>query len=190
MHSKIILFEGIYLSDIGQEKIENISKCSNQNIFEELEKAELLEPLMEFIAKFFSEYDKTKYDTIPSVFISLDKWPKKTNLLCWNCCETPLSIPFFIPNGSYHSSEGYNICVHGVACDERCAMNRLINHRDPKIINVEESKKAIYYLRDIFYPSRSKSGIIEPRPDYTILRKFCGPSGMTLIQYKRKFYKK
>lgn len=39
-----------------------------------------------------------KYDALPDEFTTLEEWPKKTNLHCYNCGCTTKRRPFFIPH--------------------------------------------------------------------------------------------
>jgi len=54
-----------------------------------------------FDARLIQEYTASvpdvKHDKIPEVYVNLDTWPKKTNLLCWECSCSFQSIPLFIP---------------------------------------------------------------------------------------------
>jgi hypothetical protein len=68
------------------------------------------------------------YDKLPTIFESLDTWPKKTNLLCWYCTLSFDTVPIFIPKviepiskKTESSDSKFTFSVHGVFCSFGCA---------------------------------------------------------------------
>jgi hypothetical protein len=75
--------------------------CPSENdILDNLETSEeSLDIFEESEEKISDMYYETDYESLPMFFISKDRWPKSTNLLCWSCTLKPLEMPWFIPIG-------------------------------------------------------------------------------------------
>jgi hypothetical protein len=70
-----------------------------------------------------------KYTKLPSIFFDLNTWPKKTDILCWNCDRTFFDIPIFIPKtmepNPIHGGK-YIISTYGCFCSFNCALTHIL----------------------------------------------------------------
>lgn len=70
--------------------------------------------------------DNTGLDPLPRVFRSVDTWPTKTGVMCWNCASQfdtrPVFIPEFIDLAAPDQTE-HNIRTQGTFCSFYCARN-------------------------------------------------------------------
>ena len=119
----------------------------------------------------YHAYDSSSfeiYDTIPSTFEGLDKWPESTNLKCWNCDFTFASRPVFIPINISEYKEGEMMTnVYGNFCTFSCAA-RFIKDYMPKELNSN-----LVMLSRIFNKNDGIN-IIYPSPQRTIMKKYGG----------------
>jgi hypothetical protein len=78
-----------------------------------------------------------KYTKLPTIFTNIKTWPKKTDILCWNCDRTFLEAPVFIPktmepnsnpNANLTCSHGYLISTEGCFCSFNCAMTHILRY--------------------------------------------------------------
>jgi len=107
-------------------------------------------------------------------FLSNEKWPKKTNLHCWNCDFTfdgdPIFVPIYIKECS---TGGLEFGVRGNMCTFNCAMSIILNITYP---NSSERWKYINNLKILYF---IKNGIhisdIKPAPNKYNLQKYGGP---------------
>jgi hypothetical protein len=75
----------------------------------------------------YYEMKNTQYDEIPTTFVSLDAWPKKTNLKCWSCDCSFQTRPIFIPLSMGRSGQ---MDVKGNFCLWGCAAQYINLHYD------------------------------------------------------------
>lgn len=61
-----------------------------------------------------------QYDSIPLIFNGLDKWPEKTNLLCWSCGRGIAGRPAFMPTHLQESEGRLQSTVRGIFCTFNC----------------------------------------------------------------------
>jgi len=179
MYSKILIFDGITLADIVQVKSQSVEKCAHPNIMADLKAAGMLKDLSNFVKKFLFSYDPTKYIALPALYTTVGDWPTSSNLLCWNCHCTFDSVPMFIPNGY----SGKAIKTLGNFCRLSCAMKYLISVKDERIVNVGESRRALYIIQKAFF---NTDDVIEQAPSFTTMRQYCGNNGVTAVQYREK----
>jgi len=104
-----------------------------------------------FINKFTNSHeDKILYDSIPSVFTSIDDWPKETNLKCWKCHLNFTTMPIFIPKLIEKMYDKLIIYTKGCFCSFTCAMS-YINLYNSNICDKITEKQKLLLLYKIFY---------------------------------------
>ncbi len=101
------------------------------------------------------DFIHTGYEKLPSLFETLEKWPKQTNLLCWHCSLPFDTIPVFIPKViepviSRTKKNKYSIAVYGVFCSFGDAAE-FINTRSWLIGDRVEATHKLRHLYKIFY---------------------------------------
>lgn len=137
-------------------------------------------PIME--SKPFTTYDDKKeenYLSIPGIY-SESTWPKKTNTLCYNCCNAFNRIPLFVPV-SMLADGTINRGNNPVVCSVSCGMNWIAsNSRDE-----QEKRKYISLLRKL-YEKITGLNIIDLyySPDRSNMSKFGGQWSQK--QYERE----
>jgi hypothetical protein len=99
--------------------------------------------------------NKVSYKKLPSIFESIEQWPKKTNLLCWHCSLSFDTIPIFIPKViepviSKTKKNQYSIGVSGVFCSFGDAME-FIKNSNWTLMDKIESVNKLKHLYKIFY---------------------------------------
>lgn len=128
----------------------------------DLSKIHTCEELMEekIMSVFTDAYEIVTYDKIPEIFITLDEWPTKTNLLCWNCSRSFDCRPVFIPTeikiimkDDYRNvreiKNGYlEFKVYGNYCSFNCAAAYINRHYSGE--NKERLMKNLLKLACLF----------------------------------------
>lgn len=103
------------------------------------------------------EINKT-YDILPTIFTSLDNWPKQTNTHCWTCECTFTNRPIFIPLHIKGSSDGmWDMNTHGIFCSFSCATRHIKDFMDSTLFT------NLYHLYYIFYKKEVKCIYASPR---------------------------
>jgi len=141
---------------------------------------------------FLSDYDtvttaavepETTYNEIPRKFISVETWPRSTNLLCWSCSLVPSGAPMFIPQCPEITSTGTEICdAMGNFCNGGCAAN-YIDKFMPSVFHWDLLELLIRFESKFTGVRRA----IIPRPQsHTEMKQYCGPHGLTPKQWRDK----
>jgi hypothetical protein len=116
----------------------------------------------------FIQKEIKKFDKFPLTIASIEDWPKKINLLCWNCTLKIHDRPWPIPSGidTYcnndsvvstlnlpqkktirEKNKNLMIGVDGIACSFACAITYVRMYDDySKRQNLENTLKFIYRL--------------------------------------------
>jgi hypothetical protein len=133
------------------------------------------------------------YDKIPAVFTTLDKWPKSTNLLCWWCCRSFKTRPWFEPLSIEPTSETANneqgkilsgkdliqcenkkgLCIstNGNFCSANCVQSH-INNFSRDLSDKLNRSSMLRYVYEIY--NRKSIPDIQPAPVKTIRIQFGG----------------
>jgi hypothetical protein len=146
-----------------------------------------------------------KYDTIPRQFITRDKWPKHTNLLCWycDCAFTGIPWPVIIScsktllSGESDTSDisdtsllnsvlAFNevlvMDTYGNFCQAGCSMAYVDTVRDPNIINKHESKGLLLiFIEKVTGVCVAHVPCSDPKIS---MKKYSGPYGKTEDKYQ------
>jgi hypothetical protein len=131
---------------------------------------------------------KIIYDSIPKTFNTIDKWPKRTNLRCWNCCRQFNSIPVFIPTDISRNESGEEeIGVHGNFCLFNCAQ-QYIDEKYNKYNNDHDNKTRMLLIVYSKFNAGRKTVKIIASPDKTEMKMFMGEIGITESQYEEKIF--
>lgn len=141
------------------------------------------------------------YDKIPLVFDGLDRWPKTTNLLCWNCNRAVKKRPWFEPQsinptsrgsvGTFISSEklsrekdtksNYCINVKGNFCSANCVMRNIITHSKDLAEKIDKINMLLF-VYCIF--TNMKVADIQPSPLVSELHQYGGT--LSEMEYQKK----
>lgn len=98
-----------------------------------------------------SEISSIEYDRLFNYLSSIDKWPKTTNLSCWNCTFTFTDIPISIPVILQKDTENnYTFFTRGNFCSFCCATRYLCDNLDKTYLN------NLYHLFKLFYKKETK----------------------------------
>jgi hypothetical protein len=123
------------------------------------------------------------YDTIPKQYHDMATWPKNTNLLCWECTCRFSGVPIFVPKYIYlaHDQSGRRIMdTEGNFCSFSCARSFTDKH-----YSGQTHDNRVRYLQILAQEFLDRPiSFIPPGPDRTIMRKFCGPDGLTEADYQ------
>ncbi len=145
-----------------------------------------------------------EYDSIPTQFTTLDKWPKQTNLLCWTCDKVPSDMPWPIIIGCSKTlvSEDSDVAdisdlvllnslsafkeilirdTHGNFCQPSCIIKYIDGVNDPNIVNKQECKRMT--MSFIEFVTNSHISFIPGSDSRTVQQKYCGPHGKTEEKY-------
>jgi hypothetical protein len=168
---KILFIKGVFKKD-----------CITDDIFEKkiLENAESINyddtniiQTVNLNMDYNNSYTNTNYDKLPSLFETIDKWPKKSNLLCWNCTLKFDSIPVFIPNviepyttknkieREREIDQKIMISVKGVFCSFACAVN-YIENKNYTIVQRVETYNKLKFLHKLFFNTNIPETISYP----------------------------
>jgi hypothetical protein len=115
-------------------------------------------------------------------FTNSNKWPLKTDLCCWWCTCQFDTIPISCP---YYRMGEHSYKVRGVFCSPSCAKAWVID------VYSKFSKQDLM-LEDMIF--KMKNGIdtpkkkgfnhITPAPSRELLKKFCGPQGLSIEEFR------
>jgi hypothetical protein len=89
------------------------------------------------------------YMNLPTVFYSLKKWPKQTNIHCFYCDLQFEGTPVFIPKTIVPSKEGFTMGTEGCFCGFNCGMSH-IDLFYPKINDNVNKKNMLKLLFKVF----------------------------------------
>lgn len=114
----------------------------------------------------YSMQQKIAYKKLPSVFESIEEWPKRTNLLCWHCSLPFDTVPIFIPKViepviSKVKLNQYSIGVSGVFCSFSDALEFIVSS-NWSIMDKIEAKNKLKHLHKIFHNAPLKDSISYP----------------------------
>jgi hypothetical protein len=149
MNSFIIFLKGILIDDY-----KNIEDEFNERLLENITQNDLY------------KNEHIQYDIIPPIFESMEKWPKTTNIRCWTCDFTFVSIPIFIPLSIKQIDDIWIIGVLGNFCSFTCASRHIIDYLD------KDLQDNLIKLYEIYY--NVKIHKIEPTPRRTLMEKYGG----------------
>lgn len=115
---------------------------------------------------YYTNSQKIPYKKLPSIFETLEQWPKKTNLLCWHCSLPFDNIPIFIPKViepviSKVKTNKYSIGVNGVFCSFGDAME-FIKNSSWSLMDKIESVNKLKHLYKIFFNMPLKDIVLYP----------------------------
>ncbi len=115
-------------------------------------------------------------EQVPILFRGLDTHPKKTSLLCWNCCRVPSGRPWFEPQTciiNFKNKEEITMQANGIFCSVHCVKRYIITYtKDP--VQVLNKSKMLKVLYSIFNNGKQIEDIL-PAPPHTERRVFGGP---------------
>jgi hypothetical protein len=134
-------------------------------------------------------FDDTTWDELPAIFRSPQRWPKRSNLHCWNCDQSFTTVPRFIPTYIREiplASFGLETCcvsieigVHGVFCSFSCATS----HVNSAFRTRDEIERAEHKLRFLYWICTGKYAIrFVPAPIKTSMQQYGGHLSTT--QYR------
>jgi hypothetical protein len=127
-------------------------------------------------------HDQISYTDIPKRFISKETWPEYTNLKCWGCDEIPQSYPKFIPVNPVIKDNMDTCDVLGNFCEWNCAVRYVTKEFSKE--QLWDTLQYVCLFESKF--SNSKKEKILPSPPKTILKEYCGSSGITRKQFKER----
>jgi len=107
-----------------------------------------------------------KYTKNPSVFTGFETWPRKTDLLCWNCHFSFDRPPVFIPTYISEPDAPIRIGVLGNMCSFSCAARWILVNYNQKNGQLWRAQDGLKFLYQIFHGVTPKD-IIKPSPPYT-----------------------
>jgi hypothetical protein len=187
---KILFIKGVFKRD-----------CISDDIFEQkiLENSDITQQVSNPIGTVDNNGDMQygidsnfiKYDKLPNIFESIETWPKKTNLLCWNCTLPFNSVPVFIPkvleplsirnraNMNMSDFQNLSISVKGVFCGFGCCVD-FVNNTNYSSVYKTETINKIKLLHKIFYGRNMKDVSYYPHP--SLMSMYGG--NMTVEDYK------
>lgn len=128
--------------------------------------------------------DHNYYSEPPREFVSLDTWPKSTNIPCWNCDIQFAGRPWPIVDYFFCDRDGNRrIRTKGCFHSANCAMAYINN----EYTNDQERDDKIRGLLYIYKKFTGKNiNIIKPAYSKTEMKKYKGPNGWTVDEYIRK----
>lgn len=129
------------------------------------------------------ESAQTVYTELPTKFVSATEWMKLfSNRKCWECDLTPTSYPKFVPENPTIES-GEDVCdVHSHFCEWTCVVAYVMkNYPKDKISGVLKTVS----LFESKFSGRYRERIPASLPK-TIMKPYCGNSGLTAKQYQEK----
>lgn len=123
------------------------------------------------------------YTETPKKFLSVEQWPQFSNLRCWECGLVLTSYPRFIPKNPDRDANGSDICdVEGVFNTWNCVVGYVYkNYPQEQRWDILE---AILIFEAKFSGKRKVK--IMPNPPKTLMKDYCGESGITPKQYMEK----
>lgn len=120
--------------------------------------------------------DDTPNEQIPILFRGLDTHPKKTNLLCWNCCRVPTGRPWFEPQTcfiNFKNKDEVTMQIKGIFCSVHCVKRYIITYTKDQIQALNKTKM-LKILYSIFNDGKQIEDIL-PAPPHTDRKVFGGP---------------
>jgi hypothetical protein len=178
--------------------------CINDDIFEQkiLENSNIVdmsqsnEQILEYSNNNINN-NYVVYDKLPTTFEDIKTWPKKTNLVCWNCHLAFEDIPVFIPNvlepvsnkKLYRNSDKHpiSIGVTGVFCAFGCAMN-YVETRHYSMVTKTEAICKLKMLHKLFYGKPMKD--ISHYPPPSLMTRYGGSLSVEEYIEEKKKYRK
>jgi hypothetical protein len=144
-----------------------------------------VDEVREHVNKKVTQVEDQEIDTfnLPSTFTTLDKWPRITTLMCWECAESIDDIPCFIPHNPAVNSSGEKVYkALGAFCSWNCvAKYASTRYGDTEKWEIDRNIKKIIKIY-----TGTEPAIVLPSPDKTIMKKYCGNRGLTVAEYKEK----
>lgn len=150
--NKILFIKGVYIRDCL-----NINELYESNIMQSLNPVEIKPSIL--------------YITIPSVFVGIKSWIKKTNIYCHYCTRKFDSVPKFIPKSIEYNMDEYYIPTEGCFCTFNCCVS-YIDLFYPKINDNINKKNMLYLLYKIYHGNLPT--LILPSPSKFLLKKYGG----------------
>jgi len=126
---------------------------------------------------------EVKYDKPPEKFVSVARWPKTTNLRCWNCGLIPTDYPKAVVTSFTIAESGKFICnTEGSFGHWPCAVSYILRtypkHKIPDAIDM------LCLLESQFTGVLRRS--ISAAPDHTKLKEYCGNDGLSESEYVKQ----
>jgi hypothetical protein len=117
-----------------------------------------------------------KYGEIPKRFTDVELWPKSSNLLCWSCDRSVIGYPKFIPLNAT-VIKGNDTCnVMGNFDKWACALSYANAHL-PKHIYWDICENIRTFSQK--FGSITDDSNTVPAPNKTLMKQYCGDSGIT-----------
>jgi len=119
------------------------------------------------------------YTRIPHRFTGVRFWPSESNLRCWECDRIPANYPKFIPVNPINTPAGLECDAHGHFDEWNCAVSYIMKNYP------REQKCDLLRLVSIFeaeFSGRRKLRI-QPSPPKTLMKKYCGETGIGEHEY-------
>lgn len=126
------------------------------------------------------------FSELPAKFISWDTWPKSTNLKCWCCDRNFKNTPIFIVDDFCYDTNGTRIITpKGNFCTDNCAQLYINLHYQRN----DRDDKTKYQL--MMHKERTGEHvlIIQPAPEKTIMKDYCGSGGVTEDEFAKQIDK-
>lgn len=140
------------------------------------------------------------YNKIPSVFTDVDKWPKKTNLLCNWCTRKFDTFPWFEPQSIEPVSigdvgivlspsklirnnlqKGFSIITKGIFCSVNCVSAFI--HKNYRNLSDKHNKLEMLKFLYLLVTGNSVCEIL-PSPEFTEMLQYGGQ--LSRIEYQKK----
>jgi len=175
--SKILFIKGVFIDDILEidKLIDNRMNNLSNDLFDH--KSKIIDSI--------ENSKEVIYDKLPNVFYSFEKWPKSTNLHCWNCDCKFKNVPVFVPKSIEPPDEDkYFIRTTGCFCCFNCAAS-YINIYVRDMNSVREKQMMLNYLYEIFHDKKIIH--ISSSPSKFMMKKYGGT--LTINEYKTKICK-
>lgn len=133
--------------------------------------------------KLLGEGHHAVYDHIPIYFTGLDTHPKTTNLLCWNCCRSFKTRPWFEPQSIDPHKQSGKICISikGNFCSPNCVRR----HINTYTLDLYDRLNKISMLKIVYEIFNGRPILdIQPAPPHTDMIQFGG--SLNLSEYQKK----
>lgn len=167
----------------------SIHKLPNVLIFNSVFLADLMSNDDLFINKYTQALDNSAkpvdtkvYTKLPDVFTTLNNWPQNTNLACWNCDRRFKTRPHISITSIAASSGSYKYARDGVFCSPNCVEAYHLMHFKGQELDDRKKFYRIWFRecfgKDLF--------VILPSPPKTIMKKYCGDTGLSDEEYGAK----
>lgn len=154
------------------------------------------------------EVEEIQYDEIPQYYTGPKSWKRVTNLHCWTCSNKIVKVPFFVPlswkkqivkvprgktelqkmniyGSAVDNKEEYIMKVHGVMCNERCAIRYIKRYNDEAITDKWASIRLLEILTAQLYNISNVSDIQEA-PDKSLMMQYVGSKGLTVSEFRNR----